>query len=250
MKDPLRQFLITVLSYVVGVGLGVLRLTYRRRVVNDRRAAIVRRTGKKYVFAILHSHQVAAVSMSEANTGTMVSRSRDGDLLVPALRACQLVPIRGSTGTGRKGGATALVEMIRHVRQGHAAVIAVDGPRGPRGKVQPGAAMVALKAGVPVLPVVLVPDRRWVMRRSWDRLQILAPFCHVRAQFGDPIYPPPELLNDSKAAITDMTQRIEDSLRQMESQLDPIEAAAAGDPAIDIALQTTQETSHRRAQAA
>ncbi|MEM1226462.1 MAG: lysophospholipid acyltransferase family protein [Planctomycetota bacterium] len=215
---------VTLCSHVLGRALGWLRLTYRRHIFNDHRDRIIEQTGRRYVFAILHAHQLAALSMSEAGCGTMVSRSRDGDLLVPSLRSCSLVPIRGSSGTGRKGGATALVEMIRHVRAGHSAVIAVDGPRGPRGKVQPGAAMVAHKADVPVLPIILIPNRRWIMGKTWDRMQILTPFCSVRAQFGDPIYPTPERFDDPKESVLDMSRRIESSLREMESRWDPTEA--------------------------
>ena len=215
-------------SHVVGRLIGALRLTYHREVFNDQREAFYRRTGKRCVFAILHAHQLAAMSMSEANAGTLVSRSRDGDLLVPALKACQLVPIRGSTGNGRKGGATALVEMIRHVRRGYSVVVAVDGPRGPRGKVQPGAATIAVKAGVPVVPVVAIADQRWILSKTWDRLQILKPFCNVRAQFGDPIYPCEAAFKSDREVIEEMSQAIEESLRRMESELDPEEAVLAG----------------------
>jgi len=222
---------VRIASHVLGRGLGVMRLTYHREIFNDQRDELYQRTGKRYVFAILHAHQLAAMSMSEANAGTLVSRSRDGDLLVPALSACQLVPIRGSTGTGSKGGATALVELIRHVRSGHAAVVAVDGPRGPRGKAQPGAATIAIKAGVPVIPVVAIPDQRWILTKTWDRLQILKPFCNVRARFGDPIYPRPHAFTSTREVIDDMSREIEKSLREMESELDPEEALLAGNDA-------------------
>lgn len=207
---------------VIGAGIAVtfklFRLTFRIRVRNDQRDRLVQRTGKQYALAILHAHQLAALSLSAPKVGAMVSRSRDGDLLMPLLRGNGCVPIRGSSGVGEKGGATALTKMIRHVKNGNPSVIAVDGPRGPRGVVQKGIAMVAIKADVPIIPVVLIPRRRWILTKAWDRMQILLPFTRVDALFGDPIFPAP---GDS---IDDLREKVAESLRVMELRMDPEEA--------------------------
>ncbi|WDQ18561.1 lysophospholipid acyltransferase family protein [Rhodopirellula sp. P2] len=207
---------------VIGAGIAVtfklFRLTFRIRVRNDQRERLVQRTGKQYALAILHAHQLAALSLSAPKVGAMVSRSRDGDLLMPLLRGNGCVPIRGSSGVGEKGGATALTKMIRHVKDGNPSVIAVDGPRGPRGVVQKGIAMVAIKADVPIVPVVLIPRRRWILPKAWDRMQILLPFTRVDALFGDPIFPVPG------ESIDDLREKVAESLRVMEHRMDPEEA--------------------------
>ena len=213
----------TLVNPVIGAGIAVtfklFRLTFRIRVRNDQRERLVQRTGKQYALAILHAHQLAALSLSAPRVGAMVSRSRDGDLLMPLLRGNGCVPIRGSSGVGEKGGATALTKMIRHVKDGNPSVIAVDGPRGPRGVAQKGIAMVAMKADVPIIPVVLIPRRRWIMSKAWDRMQILLPFTMVDALFGDPIYPTPG------ESIDDLRAKVAESLRIMEHRMDPEEAA-------------------------
>ncbi|WP_236625554.1 lysophospholipid acyltransferase family protein [Rhodopirellula baltica] len=213
----------TLVNPVIGAGIAVtfklFRLTFRIRVRNDQRERLVQRTGKQYALAILHAHQLAALSLSAPRVGAMVSRSRDGDLLMPLLRGNGCVPIRGSSGVGEKGGATALTKMIRHVKDGNPSVIAVDGPRGPRGVAQKGIAMVAMKAAVPIIPVVLIPRRRWIMSKAWDRMQILLPFTMVDALFGDPIYPTPG------ESIDDLRAKVAESLRIMEHRMDPEEAA-------------------------
>ncbi|EMB13106.1 lysophospholipid acyltransferase family protein [Rhodopirellula europaea] len=213
----------TLVNPVIGAGIAVtfklFRLTFRIRVRNDQRERVVQRTGKQYALAILHAHQLAALSLSAPRVGAMVSRSRDGDLLMPLLRGNGCVPIRGSSGVGEKGGATALTKMIRHVKDGNPSVIAVDGPRGPRGVAQKGIAMVAMKADVPIIPVVLIPRRRWIMSKAWDRMQILLPFTLVDAMFGDPIFPTPG------ESIDDLRAKVAESLRVMEHRMDPEEAA-------------------------
>ncbi|MCM2371290.1 lysophospholipid acyltransferase family protein [Aporhodopirellula aestuarii] len=197
----------------------LIRRTVRIRVINDRRDQIRYQSDRQFIYAILHAHQVAAVALSDPNTGALVSRSRDGDLLVPLLESCGCVPIRGSSGEGRKGGATALSQLIRHCQQGHPAVIAVDGPKGPRGKVQKGAAMLAQKTGIPILPVVLVARRRWLFANAWDRMQLPIPFCRLDCRFGDPIYVQE---SDDLAAIAG---QVETSLERLEWAEDPDEAA-------------------------
>ncbi|EMI45914.1 lysophospholipid acyltransferase family protein [Rhodopirellula sp. SWK7] len=199
----------------------LIRRTVRIHVVNDQRDQIRYHSDRQFIYAILHAHQVAATALSDPNTGALVSRSRDGDLLVPLLESCGCVPIRGSSGEGRKGGAAALTQLIRHCQQGHPAVIAVDGPKGPRGKVQKGAAMLAQKAGIPILPVVLVARRRWLFAKAWDRMQLPIPFCRLDCRFGDPIY---VRESDDLAAIA---SQVETSLEKLEQIEDPHEAAIA-----------------------
>lgn len=214
----------TTLSAKIGAVLtfcffSIVRKSMRLHVVNDRRDQITRDSEHQYIYAILHAHQIAAVALSEPGVGALVSRSRDGDILVPLLKACKLVPIRGSSGHGRKGGATALSQLIRHVEDGSAAVLAVDGPKGPRGQVQNGAAMLALKTGVPILPVVLVPGRRFILKKAWDRMQLPLPFCQLACRFGDPIY-----VTDSDD-LDQISMKVQQSLARLESIVDPDEAA-------------------------
>lgn len=196
----------------------LVRRTVRLQVTNDRRDQIKREGRGQFIYAILHAHQIAAVALSDPNTGALVSRSRDGDILVPLLKACGCVPIRGSSGQGRKGGATALTQLIRHVQDGNPAVIAVDGPKGPRGTVQKGVAMLSQKTGVPILPVVLVSRWRYILPKAWDRLQLPIPFCVMACRLGDPIYAQE---GDDLDAIS---RAVEENLAWLEHLVDPDEA--------------------------
>ncbi|QDT07113.1 hypothetical protein K227x_55380 [Rubripirellula lacrimiformis] len=173
--------------WLIGFAVYGLRWTCRVRIHNDPRADIRRRTGRSYVFAQLHSQQVAAGMFGEQGTGAMVSRSADGEMIVPTLRLCGKTPVRGSSGKNRKGGATALHALVKHVQAGWPAVIAVDGPRGPRGVAQKGAGFLAQKTETPVLPVLVVPARRWVFAKTWDRMQVPKPFSMIDIYFGEPI---------------------------------------------------------------
>jgi lysophospholipid acyltransferase (LPLAT)-like uncharacterized protein len=198
----------------------LLRLSCHIRFHDDPRPGI-RRESRIYAFAILHGQQLGAVLAAEPGTAAMVSRSTDGDLLVPALRVSRVLPVRGSTRlSGRdKGGAQALDQLIDHVKAGQPAYFAVDGPRGPRGKVNLGIARLAIATNAAVITVIPVPRRRWILSRTWDRFQIPKPFSQIDAYFAEPIFP------KVGESLEELRLRIQTSLANLEREHDPTEAA-------------------------
>ena len=91
------RLLYIALGWVLGLLLVCWRRTCRYRVVNDPRPRL-RDLGRPYIYALLHAHQVAAVFVNdEERLAAMVSRSRDGDLLVPSLSLRRVQAARGST---------------------------------------------------------------------------------------------------------------------------------------------------------
>lgn len=191
---------------------------------NDCRPEL-RRQGKNYIFAVLHAHQVGGLmGHGERKAAVMVSKSADGDLVVGALQAHRFETIRGSSRKGDvdKGGATARDAMITWLREGiFPATLTVDGPRGPRGIAKKGVAQIAMRSGAAILPAVVVPSRRHVLRGTWDHLQIPKCFSRVDIFFGSPIYPEGEETEDALKTLQELT---EERLRHMEERYDPQEA--------------------------
>ncbi|MEM6533175.1 MAG: DUF374 domain-containing protein [Myxococcota bacterium] len=200
----------------------LLTLTCRRRRLEDSRPAL-REAGEVYVLAGLHAHQAAMVFFNdEKRLAAVVSRSTDGELLVPSLRARGVTPVRGSTAkNGRdKGGARALVQMIRLVRDGAVGLITVDGPRGPRNTVHPGILKLAERAEAKIVPVAIVPTSRVILKRTWDRMQIPLPFARLDYAFGPPLDPS---TFDSPTALS---EALKDAIDGLERRYDPTETAA------------------------
>jgi hypothetical protein len=212
----------TLQSWLLALVMVLLRATCRVSVHDDPRDRL-RAANQPYVFSILHAHQVSAAINRERNTAAMVSQSGDGQLLVPGFWVLGIKAIRGSSrGAGQdKGGRSALQELISHVVGGAPAILAVDGPRGPRNHVRKGIAVLSRESGAAVLNVVTVPSRRWILRRTWDRLQIPVPFCRIHAYFAEPLR-----LRDDET-IEQFRQRIESSLNELEASHDPVEMAVA-----------------------
>ncbi len=207
-----------ILSWLIGLAVVAVRATCQFRVHYDPRERLAAQ-GIPHVFAQLHAHQVAAGMAADPGTCAMVSRSDDGEMIVPTLRLLGHIPIRGSAGdNARKGGVRALQSLIEHVHQGHPAILAVDGPRGPRGTVHKGIGMLAKKSNAAVLAVIVIPERRWILSKTWDRLQIPKPFTKIDAYLSEPIHFGKDETLDAFAS------RVEVMLYEMEMQYDPDEA--------------------------
>ncbi|MDM4017973.1 lysophospholipid acyltransferase family protein [Roseiconus lacunae] len=212
----LQRFLIHLLIAYVKL----LRWTCRVRPIDDPREEI-RNQGQTYIFAALHAQQLATIVPAEPGTGALVSRSEDGELIAKVLETTGVIPIRGSGGARRKGGAAALLALVHHVQSGQPTYLAVDGPKGPRGTVHPGVAMLSQKTGAPVLPLSFIPQFRYVIKRSWDRVQIPLPFSRIDCRFGEPLYP------IDGESVRDHVARIQQALMDLEQETDPGEAEQA-----------------------
>lgn len=90
-------------------------------------------------------------------------------------------------GSSSRGGAQALVKMIRMMKSGFEMAFTIDGPRGPRYKAKSGPIILAKKTGNPLMPFVIECEDYWTLK-SWDRLQIPKPFTRANLIIGEPIY--------------------------------------------------------------
>lgn len=211
-----------IIAWLAALAILLLRATCRIRRHGDPRAELKSRR-MNYAYAFLHAHQVAAIIDGERGTGAMVSRSRDGEIIVPSLLARGIVPIRGSSNRDGedKGGRAAFQALASHLLAGAPAFLAVDGPRGPRNRVHRGIALLSQRTGVAVLNAVPVPSRRWILSRSWDRLQIPKPFSTINVYFSEPLLP------RSGEECQAYCDRIEASLNDLELKHDRDEAVIA-----------------------
>ncbi len=140
------------------------------------------------IYAFWHN-RIFASTYFFRNRGIAVitSQSKDGEYIARFIQRLGYGAIRGSS---TRGGVGALVEMIRTMRKGVPMAFTVDGPKGPRYEAKTGAVLLAKKTGNPMMPFVVELRRFWTVR-SWDKLQIPAPFTRARMMIGEPIYVDP-----------------------------------------------------------
>ncbi|MEN3034137.1 MAG: lysophospholipid acyltransferase family protein [Aquificaceae bacterium] len=145
---------------------------------------------KGHIIAILHGNSLCAGLVSiDRGFFVLVSRFRDGEFASELLSGLGHITVRGSSEEGRpeKGGSVALLKLIKVCKDGHSVVVAVDGPKGPKGVIKPGVILLAKKAAVPVLPVY-ISCQKAIRLKSWDRHLIPLPFSTLKVIFAKPIF--------------------------------------------------------------
>ncbi|MDQ6964452.1 MAG: lysophospholipid acyltransferase family protein [Mariprofundales bacterium] len=114
----------------------------------------------------------------------LISEHRDGAFIADTMQLFNIKTVRGST---TRGGARALLKMIRSARRGGDIGITPDGPKGPREVVQAGTVQLAMKAKIPLRAVCYASSRQWRVN-SWDRFYIPKPFSRGVVVYGEPLF--------------------------------------------------------------
>jgi lysophospholipid acyltransferase (LPLAT)-like uncharacterized protein len=207
-----------------------MRFTWRirgakLRSILDRRAARKGEPGTIYV--LWHSRILLASAVYDGcGVNVLVSRHGDGEFIVRAIERLGFGTVRGST---TRGGARALLELLRTLRDGRDVAITPDGPKGPRMQVQQGCVVAASKARAPIVLLGLECSR--VKRlRSWDRFIVPAPFARVASLQSEPIIVPEGL---DEAGVNEWRDRIQAAYLALSRQAAEMVGADAETPDVD-----------------
>ena len=151
------------------------------------------------------------------DTRVLISKSRDGQRIARIMGQLGFAAIRGSSS---RGGAGAALEILRLGGKTNVG-ITVDGPRGPRRTVHPGAVFLASRTGMPLVAIGLGYHRAW-RAPSWDRMAIALPFTRTVVSASAAIHVPADLDDDAlarhqqrfEAVMHQISARAEERMRQ------------------------------------
>ena len=113
----------------------------------------------------------------------LISEHFDGNLIAQTLSFFKFETIRGSS---TRGGAKALIESIKELKNGYDLGITPDGPKGPRHEVSDGIIVMAQKTGAKIVLVEIKATRYWQLK-SWDKFVIPKPFGTLNYYISDMI---------------------------------------------------------------
>ena len=232
----LKDLWVPVAAFVAYVVIKVLSWTWRVRFYPDdclEKAAALHEGA--YLAAVWHENNMAAMFCHlNVKGATLVSRRNAGQILSLTIKKFGLDSIRGSRKRGGKEARDAMVNYLKANKRPIA--LTVDGASGPRRRTKPGILNVALKTGVPIIPVVGLSNRYWVVKNSWDQMRVPKPFATLVCAYGEPKYPPKQLQGP---AFDRYLAEINKDLNKVEEEL----AAALGYvlPPLPSALLTAGE---------
>lgn len=171
------------------------------------------------IFAHWHGDELCVVPLVRRyKIATMTSTSKDGQLIDFVIHKLGGATSRGSS---TRGGIGALKGLVRLVREGYRASMAVDGPKGPLHEVKPGVFELSRLSDALIIPVGAAADNAIVFHKAWNKAYLPKPFSRVVVHFSDP-WPAiqrdqaakaPELAESLKAAISKACKTAEEHLR-------------------------------------
>ena len=140
---------------------------------------------KGFIYAFWHGRQVFLVYLHKGDRlSTMISQSRDGEIIA---RVCRSFGLGAARGSSSRGGREAFLEMKRLLEEGWRVAFTPDGPRGPLHEVQPGVLLLAQMSGRPIVPVACGAKRRWIFAGGWDHFMVPKPFNRIAMVYGEPL---------------------------------------------------------------
>mgnify|MGYP000510098211 CR=1 FL=1 len=143
--------------------------------------------GKPTVLCLWHEELFALTGYGykeQTKAVTVVSQSKDGEIIARILERLGYATARGSSS---RGGVRAMLQAKRIMeREKRVAVFTVDGPRGPRQQPKDGPIFLAHRADAYIVPIRALPARMKIFDRSWDHFQLPWPFCRCRIRVGKP----------------------------------------------------------------
>ena len=206
-----KRYQAAAIAAVVSPLVGVLCKTLKWRVEGVEHYDEVIRSGRQPIMSFWHGRILPAMYyFRHRRIVVITSQNFDGEWIARVIERYGFGTARGSTS---HGGARALAQLRRDLKEGRPAGFTLDGPRGPARVAQPGAVWLAGLTGHPLLPFHVEAARHWSLS-SWDRTQIPRPFTTVAIAMGTPIY----VERTDAATIEAMRAQLQRSLHALEQR--------------------------------
>lgn len=113
--------------------------------------------------------------------------------VLPVARFCRLSGLNLVRGTSGDRGKQAVEELVQILVRGESVTLAVDGPAGPAFQAKKGCADLAIRSGVPIVPVNYRCGHGVTISARWDRIYLPLPFNNIEVRYGTPIAPAGDL---------------------------------------------------------
>jgi len=166
--------------------------------------------GHPMVFAFWHGRAMMLPFLSRGREAyIMNSTHRDGEIVTRTLVRFGIKTTRGSS---RRNAVSGTLGLLRALKRGAPVALIPDGPRGPAGIAKPGAVELALRTGVPLVPLAF-SAKPAIRLGGWDRMLVPLPGAKVVCVAGEPIVTAGR--EPTKELREELRCQLEDALRDL-----------------------------------
>jgi hypothetical protein len=174
----LQRASIPIIGWTVWAVIRLLGPTMRFEVVGGEKAGRVHRPDlPPHIYAFWHRCIISAAWYFRNRGGVLMNTTNfDGQW---TRRVIERLGFGTAQGSSTRGGLRGLAVMARKLEEGFDSGFTIDGPRGPRYVAKPGPVMLARRSGRAILLFHVGLERAWILKKSWDLMQIPKPFTRA-----------------------------------------------------------------------
>ena len=166
-----------ILPWLVLFTYKALSLTWRIKLFESEELKNDLANKKPIIFAHWHGDELAIIHLvSRYKLSTMTSKSKDGQLVDFVIKKLGGKTSKGSSSRGAVG---ALKGLIRLVKSGHPASMAVDGPRGPIYKVKQGVFELSYLSKARIYSAGIASSNSIHFPKAWNKTYLPKPFAKI-----------------------------------------------------------------------
>lgn len=205
MKQFLRQ---NILPHFALLILRLLWKTWRIEIINPPELLALSEEKKPFLLAHWHGDELVLMPLiPKYRIATIISTSKDGDLMTWIVSKIGGVSTRGSS---TRGGVNALRGLIKLMKHNHYnSSFAVDGPKGPIYKVKPGIFEISRLANAPIFWAGIHVDRYHLFKKAWNKAILPLPFARIKVQWFGPMAP---ITAEQDPRSPELAQQLEQNL--------------------------------------
>lgn len=191
MSEQKPTLLHNLKSYIVGFLIwAIYRLfyaTWRIELHEPDRLKEHLKNKQPFLLAHFHGDEFAMLFLiGRYKVSTMISTSKDGQLMNVVYR---LLGGKSSRGSSTRGAVGALKGLIELSRQGASCNISVDGPKGPIHEVKPGIFELSRVLKSEIFCAGVHCESAWRFKKSWNQAFFPKPFARIVIVWTGPTGP-------------------------------------------------------------
>lgn len=176
-----------ILGFIIWVFYRLMVMSWRIELHEPEELKTLHKNKKPFLLAHFHGDEFSMLFLAKKyGLSTMISTSKDGQLMNVVYT---LLGGKASRGSSTRGGVSALKGLIELSRQGRPMNISVDGPKGPIYEVKPGVFELSRVLKTPIFAGGAYCESAWRFPKSWNKAFFPKPFARVVIVWTGPFGP-------------------------------------------------------------
>ncbi len=160
--------------------LKIISLTLKTKIINSKNIDIE----KPYIYGFWHNKLIAPTIFFKnyEKKVALSSPAKDGELISVPLEKMGYTLVRGSSD---KKAISSVISLLKYLKKGYIMGTPLDGPKGPKEKAKKGLIYLSMKTQIPLICLGVAYDKKWILSKTWDKLEIPKPFSKINIVIGD-----------------------------------------------------------------